>query len=241
MPKRKKTTLIVVHVTATPPSLDIGAAEVDRMHKAQGWSGIGYGGIIRRDGRLEMGRGWDMIGAHVAGYNSISVGLAMVGGVDANGKPEHNATLAQMATLEHTLRVLQDKYPDAGICGHRDLSPDGDGDGIIEPHEHIKACPCFDVIPWAANRGLRTADIRGIWSAADPIHQPPLPRPDDRNLYLQRLLQRAGYSFGAIDGIIGPKTTKALKQFQFWSDIPRTGEFDPVTVARLRGMFEKGK
>ena len=31
------------------------------------------------------------------------------------------------------------------ICGHRDLSPDLNGNGEIEPEEWVKACPCFDV------------------------------------------------------------------------------------------------
>jgi N-acetylmuramoyl-L-alanine amidase len=31
------------------------------------------------------------------------------------------------------------------VCGHRDLSPDLNGDGEIEPEEWIKACPCFEV------------------------------------------------------------------------------------------------
>ena len=31
------------------------------------------------------------------------------------------------------------------ICGHRDLSPDLNGDGRIGPEEWTKQCPCFDV------------------------------------------------------------------------------------------------
>ena len=31
------------------------------------------------------------------------------------------------------------------ILGHRDASPDKNGDGEIEPAEWIKQCPCFDV------------------------------------------------------------------------------------------------
>ena len=30
------------------------------------------------------------------------------------------------------------------LCGHRDLSPDLNGNGEIEPEEWIKECPCFD-------------------------------------------------------------------------------------------------
>ncbi|MBB4042257.1 hypothetical protein GGR06_000016 [Bacteroides reticulotermitis] len=31
------------------------------------------------------------------------------------------------------------------MCGHRDLSPDLNRNGEVEPEEWIKACPCFDV------------------------------------------------------------------------------------------------
>ena len=41
---------------------------------------------------------------------------------------------------------LREQFPDAMICGHRDFSPDLNGDGIIEPWEWMKACPCFDAI-----------------------------------------------------------------------------------------------
>jgi N-acetylmuramoyl-L-alanine amidase len=31
------------------------------------------------------------------------------------------------------------------VCGHRDLSPDLNGNGRIEPHEWMKECPCYSV------------------------------------------------------------------------------------------------
>src|SRR5690606_39171735 len=98
------------------------------------------------------------------------------------------------------LRDLSTRYPQARICGHRDLSPDRNRDGVIGPQEHIKACPCFDAIPWASARGLPAARIRGSWNPAAPAAPS---GPDARNLYLQRLLARAGYAFGAIDGVVG--------------------------------------
>jgi N-acetylmuramoyl-L-alanine amidase len=33
------------------------------------------------------------------------------------------------------------------VVGHRDLSPDLDKDGLVEPHEWMKQCPCFDAVP----------------------------------------------------------------------------------------------
>jgi N-acetyl-anhydromuramyl-L-alanine amidase AmpD len=37
-----------------------------------------------------------------------------------------------------------------GICGHRDLSPDRNGNGLVEPIEWLKTCPGFDVAAWLA-------------------------------------------------------------------------------------------
>jgi hypothetical protein len=175
MSKRRSTKYLVVHVTATPPNRDIGAKEVDAMHKARGWSGIGYHYVIRRNGVVEKGRPEEQVGAHVKGFNSNSVGVAMVGGVDSRGRPENNMTAAQFTSLENLLRLLAGKYPGAGVCGHRDLSPDGDGDGVIEPHEYVKACPCFDAIPWAKARGLPAARIRGTWRDAPVVPAPAAP------------------------------------------------------------------
>jgi N-acetyl-anhydromuramyl-L-alanine amidase AmpD len=44
------------------------------------------------------------------------------------------------------------------VVGHRDLSPDLDGDGQVEPHEWIKLCPAFEVRDWLANFMQPTED-----------------------------------------------------------------------------------
>jgi N-acetyl-anhydromuramyl-L-alanine amidase AmpD len=49
--------------------------------------------------------------------------------------------------------MLERAYPMAQILGHRDLSPDIDGDGVVEEHEWLKDCPCFDVYTWRFNGG----------------------------------------------------------------------------------------
>lgn len=36
-------------------------------------------------------------------------------------------------------------YPEAKVVGHRDLSPDVNGNGEVEPMEWTKECPCFKV------------------------------------------------------------------------------------------------
>lgn len=141
---------LVVHAAATPPDRDIGVKEIRAMHLQRGFRDIGYHYVIRRDGRVEKGRPDNVAGAHVSGFNSISLGVCLVGGVDAKGRPEENYTPAQYAALARLLRQLQASHPAARILGHRDLSPDKNGDGKVTPNEWLKACPCFDVRTWWA-------------------------------------------------------------------------------------------
>lgn len=211
MRNRKRTDYIVAHVTATPPTMDIGMKEVTAMHRRLKWATSGYACVIRRDGHPEFDKhGLNIARNHVRGFNSISIGVSMVGGVDKRGRAENNMTPAQFKTLEEIVNQWQDRFTQAGFCGHRDLSPDRDGDGIIEPHEHLKACPCFDAIPWGASKGLRVAPIRGLWSKGTTKKIKP---PDIDVIEVQRKLVAAGYEIGPVDGIWGPKTDKAYKHF----------------------------
>lgn len=149
-PARRATDYLVVHCTATGPQHDIGAVEVDRWHREQGYKAIGYHHVIRRDGTIERGRPLFSLGAHVKGYNNVSLGVALVGGTDPSGKKaQDNFTAYQYDTLRELLTILRRTFPYAQLLGHRDLSPDKDGDGEVEPEEWLKSCPSFDVRAWA--------------------------------------------------------------------------------------------
>ena len=92
MTRRRRTKFIIVHCSATSPSSDIGADEIDDMHLRRGWSGIGYHQVIRRDGEIEFGRHFDESGAHVKGQNFRSVGVCLIGGVNENGTVDKETT-----------------------------------------------------------------------------------------------------------------------------------------------------
>ena len=132
--------IIAVHCSATPPDRDIGAAEIDKMHKAKGWSSIGYNYVIRRDGSLERGRAEGSTLAHASGHNNDAIAVCLIGGVTDDGAPEANYTRAQWTALETALKWFALKYPQAEILGHRDLSGTS------------KDCPCFNVRHWLATR-----------------------------------------------------------------------------------------
>lgn len=243
MPARKKTTYGAIHVTATPPGWKGTMKDIRAMHIARGFNGVGYNEIIWPDGRSEITeRGANGAGAHIAGFNSIAYGLALVGGVKANGKGDASTiTAAQWTTLARRMREISKQYPGIAWAGHRDFSPDKNGNGIIEPYEYLKECPCFDAIPYATGLGLKGANIKGTWKVGAPVAGAPVVAyigPDTRNAYLQRLLDKAGYKLGPIDGLVGPKTTAATKAYQKANALPVTGKFDAATVKSLRTRFE---
>ena len=139
---RQKTEYIAIHCSATPSKMDIGVAEIRKMHLQRGFKDIGYNRVIRRNGEWEQGRDDDAVGAHVEGYNSISIGVCLVGGVNAKMQPEDNFTTEQMETLKAMIPELLEKYPGAIVQGHRDF-----------PNVN-KACPSFDVVSWMDQEGL---------------------------------------------------------------------------------------
>ena len=145
---RKTTDFIVIHCSATPPSMDIGVREIDRWHRAKGWLRVGYHYVIRRNGKVEFGRAPSACGAHVKGYNDVSVGVCMIGGVSAGRlkRAEKNFTPEQWVALEKLVDLLVGFFPDAKVVGHTDLDPK-------------KKCPSFNVKEWLNARQID--DVQG--------------------------------------------------------------------------------
>ena len=126
---------LIIHCAASPPEMDIGVKEIRDWHvKDNGWRDIGYHHVIRRDGNIEVGRHIDEVGAHTSGYNTGSIGVCLVGGVDVKNKPDANFTKAQWDTLERYVQSFQKQYPKATIHGHNEYAN--------------KACPSFNVQEW---------------------------------------------------------------------------------------------
>lgn len=128
----KEVKYLVVHCTATRLSQRVSVEDIDRWHKAQGWSGIGYHWYVDRDGHIFPGRSEREAGAHVIGYNHCSIGICYEGGLDEQGNSADTRTPAQKAALLFIIKDLKQSYPNAVILGHRDF-----------PGVH-KDCPCFD-------------------------------------------------------------------------------------------------
>ena len=95
---------------------------------------------------MHEGRPLQEVGAHCKDHNKHSIGICYEGGLDAFGVPCDTRTHAQRQSMRALLEQLSAQFPSAIIMGHRDLSPDMDGNGRIDPEEWVKQCPCFDVL-----------------------------------------------------------------------------------------------
>lgn len=132
---------IIIHCTATKPSVDWGVKEIRRCHiNDKGWADIGYHYVIRLNGFIERGRAEWRQGAHCVGHNKHSIGVCYVGGLDQNGKPSDTRTPAQRRAMLTLLKELTQKYH-CEIHGHNEYSS--------------KACPCFNAYE----------EYKGLWKS----------------------------------------------------------------------------
>lgn len=165
---------------------------IDAWHKERGFKrapaaaaafnpwlpSIGYHYVIDLTGEVFTGRHPDEIGAHAQDYNAASIGICMVGGAERDGSytTAQWQSLAIVVGLQRQTHGIPLKPPKkellptgkwaitGGICGHRDLSPDKNGNGLVEPFEWIKTCPGFNVPDWLST-GM-TPDPKNIFKEA---------------------------------------------------------------------------
>ena len=145
--------LIVIHCSATREDREFTENQVNESHVARGFGKWGYHYYIRKDGRVVKMRAENEIGAHdnclVPGekisYNRCSIGICYEGGLDRNGKAKDTRTNAQKKAMRELVADICKRYEIVDVLGHRDTSPDKDGNGIVERWEWLKECPCFEV------------------------------------------------------------------------------------------------
>lgn len=120
--ERNMTNMIVVHHTGNPVDDDLSAEEIHASHKAQGWAGIGYHYVIRKDGTIEVGRPVWSVGAHAYGRNRDTIGIHVCGNFEIAIPTE-----AQMNSLAELIGHLCRRYDLQAskdvVVAHRDLMP----------------------------------------------------------------------------------------------------------------------
>ncbi len=122
---------IAVHCTATPQTTTVES--IKHYWKTQlGWKMPGYHFIIKANGEVVELLPIEQVSNGVRGFNSVTINVCYIGGIDTNKKPMDNRTPEQKQSLLKVLKELKQKFPKAIIQGHSQF-----------PNVN-KACPCFD-------------------------------------------------------------------------------------------------
>lgn len=141
----RKIKFIFIHCTASRQAWTVQA--LLKEFTAKGWHYPGYHWVVTADGVRTQLMTEDLPSNGVKCHNHEAINVAYMGGISRTGKPIDNRTDAQKESLRELLKELRQRYPDAKILGHRDISPDKNHNGVVDPWERIKECPCFDAIP----------------------------------------------------------------------------------------------
>lgn len=111
--RRVATDAIVLHHAA---AVAASAEDIDRIHKGNSWSGIGYHYYVRKNGEVHRGRPEWAVGAHVLDHNSHTIGVCAEG----NYEVETEMPAAQLHALRALVADLRTRYPAAQIKRHSD-------------------------------------------------------------------------------------------------------------------------
>lgn len=143
---------ITVHCSAGYGDL----ASMRRFWRSLGWRSDGYHLLVDLNGNIIEVTPFNLPSNGVAGYNAKYIHICYIGGVEKTNKNKalDSRTPAQKAGLKEAInRAIRWVDQNGGnvaklkIKGHRDFSPDKNGDGVIASWERIKECPSFDAIP----------------------------------------------------------------------------------------------
>lgn len=139
---------LTIHAAATPEGRYIDPEVMEGWARAR-FGQKSYHWIVGLKGETHKGLADNQRGAHTGGKNTHNIGIAYVGGMDAQMKrAKDTRTPDQKAALLTLVRTYIARYPGIVIRGHRDWP------GVR------KDCPSFDVRAWLKAEG-HTPDASG--------------------------------------------------------------------------------
>lgn len=243
--KRSKTARIVLHHAAAS---GCSVADIHRWHLARGWSGIGYHYYVRQDGSIDRGRPEDVIGAHAYGANRDSVGICFEGNFENEtmSAVQQTAGAALLAQLFRTYSLTAD-----AVCGHNavcatacpgkhfpmaallaqaagEAPPAAETKNFVLSFQTAALADGFSLPQYGADGlwGSETAEV----AARCVVKQRATPLYRHATALVQRLLGVDS------DGICGPITDGAIRQFQAAQGLAVDGAVGRATWPRLLGV-----
>ena len=198
---------------------------IEAIHLANGWAGIGYNFAVDLDGTVYEGRGWDGVGSQCPGFNRSGVGVYVAVGGD---QVPTQAALRSVRALRGELVSLR------GGAGVREM---GHKDGVAT------SCPGTFLYKWV-HGGMPLTGGGGLTAPINtgaartlvpyPGHVHHLTGPDDHHVeQIQKRITQLGYPLTA-DSAFGPKTDAGVRWFQRLKGLTVDGRVGPKTWAALK-------
>lgn len=213
--------LVIHHAAATKCSVE----DIHRWHKENGWSGMGYHFLVRKDGSIWEGRPIDKVGAHAYGYNNDSIGICFEG----NFEKEKMST-AQKNAGKWLVSYVKGLYPTiTTVQRHKDLGS--------------TACPGrnfpFTEIKKGTTATTNKTETTTKGDSKVNVQLDVLQKGSEgaQVRALQRMLYAMGYNLGKnpIDGDFGSKTEDAVCSYQKTNGLVEDGIVGQNTWTKLLG------
>ncbi len=250
---RTSTTKIILH-HADASTCD--AATIHQWHLNNGWSGIGYHFLVRKNGTIERGRPEPTIGAHTSGSNSNSIGICFEGRYMTEDMPD-----VQKKAGQELIAWLKAKYGINKVLRHRDVCATN-CPGNKFPFAEIANATGFSSVTtprtsssstqnninnWIARlqsecniQGFSHQIVDGVAGKNTLAGCPMMRQGTQGNItrLLQERLISLGYSCGpaGIDGIFGSQTKAAVIHFQKKNKLSPDGIVGVNTWQKLLGL-----
>lgn len=223
--RRSRTNRIIIH-HAEASVCD--AATIHQWHKGNGWAGIGYHFVVRKNGTIQRGRPENTIGAHASGSNSDSIGICFEGAYMTESMPD-----AQKKAGKELVAYLKAKYGINKVLRHSEVCPTS-CPGVKFPFSEIAgvaASSSTTVNTTTAGTSYAKEDCLGKGDKGADVRE------------LQTMLISLGYSCGdaGVDGDFGNGTESAVKSFQKAIGLKVDGLVGKNTITKLRSLYANKK
>lgn len=224
---RKSTRRAILHHAAAKTC---DAKTIHGWHKNNGWAGIGYHFVVRKDGTIEEGRPIHTVGAHATGQNFDSIGVCFEGNFEVETMGE-----AQKQAGKDLIAWLKATYSLGKIQRHKDVGSTA-CPGANFPFEEIagvapaksesavsKPAASSGQDEWVGRlqaecnaQGFSKQKVDKIPGPITLAGCPTLYKGSRGNItkLVQERLNDLGYRCGAEDGINGDNTQDGIKAFQ---------------------------